>query len=146
MERATGVLRQDGESRALALVLAMAVLLVGCVTAPSSREGIHAKVILVADGDTITVLTEDKHQQRVRIAGIDAPEKGQPFADRSRQNLVSLTVGKDATLQCHKIDRYQRTVCKVWVPSRLPKMRADTGCGARADQRRPCVVVSGVRQ
>ena len=88
------------------------VLLVSC---PANGEMIARKVVHVADGDTITVLTVDNQQHRIRIAGIDAPEKGQPFGERSRQNLSRLALGKDATLQCHKIDRYQRKVCKVMV-------------------------------
>ena len=68
----------------------------------------------VADGDTITGAQIDKQRFQVRIAGIEAtPENGQPFADRSRQNLPRLTAGKEATLLYHKTDRYRRRVCKV---------------------------------
>src|SRR6185503_16853760 len=42
--------------------------------------------------------------------------------DRSRENLARLTYGKDATLRCHKTDRYQREVCKVMVqPADCPR-------------------------
>ena len=84
-------------------------------TASARAEEIQARVVSVADGDTISVVTAENQQLRVRIAGVGAPEKGQPFADRSRQNLARLTQGKDATLECHKTDRYERKVCKVWV-------------------------------
>ena len=107
---------------ALAVSLLVAVLLVGCATVPPGHEDIHAKVISVADGDTITVLTADNHRERIRVAGIDAPERGQPFGDLSRQNLSRLVASKDATLQCHKTDRYQRKVCKVMVqPADCPR-------------------------
>ena len=110
-------MRRTGDvgSRAVALTLFAAVLVAGCVTAPSTREYTHAKVVSVVDGDTIAVMTPDKHQQRVRIAGIDAPERGQPFGDLSRENLSRLATGRYATIQCHRIDRYQRKVCKVMV-------------------------------
>jgi endonuclease YncB( thermonuclease family) len=53
---------------------------------------IEGTVVKVADGDTITVLVSDNVQHRVRIAGIDAPEKGQPFGNASRKRLT-LDVG-----------------------------------------------------
>ncbi|MEN5058444.1 thermonuclease family protein [Sphingobacterium kitahiroshimense] len=44
-------------------------------------QTIKGKVIRVADGDTITILDSDNNQLRVRLCGIDVPEKGQDFAD-----------------------------------------------------------------
>jgi endonuclease YncB( thermonuclease family) len=75
----------------------------------------HARVIGVTDGDTITVLDSNKQQQKIRFNAIDAPEHKQPFGTRSRQNLARYVAGKDVQLACHKIDRYQRKLCKVWV-------------------------------
>jgi endonuclease YncB( thermonuclease family) len=69
----------------------------------------------------MTVLDAGKQQHRIRINGIDAPEKRQPFGERSRQNLSNLAFQEDARLECHKTDRYGRKVCKVWVrPSDCP--------------------------
>ena len=56
-----------------------------------------------------------KTQHKTRFAGIDAPERAQAFGERSRQNLAQMTHGKDARIECHKIDRFGRGVCKVWV-------------------------------
>jgi endonuclease YncB( thermonuclease family) len=47
---------------------------------------IEGRVVAIADGDTITILDRDKHQRKIRFNGIDAPEKKQPFGQRSRQN------------------------------------------------------------
>jgi endonuclease YncB( thermonuclease family) len=82
--------------------------------AASHAETLNGTVVSVADGDTLTVFSQGV-AHRVRIAGIDAPEKGQPYADRSRQNLTRLARGQAANLECHKIDRYKRKVCKVKV-------------------------------
>lgn len=41
----------------------------------------------VPDGDTITVLDALKHQQKIRLSGIDAPEGGQAFGNRSKEAL-----------------------------------------------------------
>lgn len=81
----------------------------------------------VSDGDTITVLDQAKQQHRVRLAGIDAPEKGQPFGQRSKDNLSALVYGKEVEARCHKRDRYGRKVCAVFVGSRdvgLDQVRA----------------------
>lgn len=81
----------------------------------AQADEISGKVIHVADGDTLTILAPDKQQYRTRIAGIDAPEKTQPFGNRSKQNLERLAKGREALADCPKVDRYGRRVCKVWV-------------------------------
>jgi endonuclease YncB( thermonuclease family) len=78
-------------------------------------ETISGVVVGVADGDTITVL-DDKHiRHKVRLAGIDAPEKGQDFGQRSKQNLAIMAHGRQVMVEGHKIDRYGRFVGKVMV-------------------------------
>lgn len=73
----------------------------------------------ITDGDTITARCTDPAggyvRMQVRIQGIDAPEKKQPFGTRSRQALSELTFNRWADLRCSKVDRYQRHVCSVWV-------------------------------
>jgi endonuclease YncB( thermonuclease family) len=69
----------------------------------------------VADGDTITLLDSNHQQHRIRIGGIDAPEKGQPFGQRSKQHMSDLAFGKEAKADCYKVDRYGRDVCTVIV-------------------------------
>jgi len=88
-------------------------LLLVCVGTAHAEE-LVGKVIKVADGDTLTILI-GKEAHRVRLAGIDAPEKKQPFGNRSRQNLGELAYGKEARADCPKRDRYGRQVCKVFV-------------------------------
>jgi endonuclease YncB( thermonuclease family) len=73
------------------------------------------RVIAIADGDTLTVLTLEKAQLKIRLAGIDAPESGQSFGNRSKQTLSDCAFGKQATLEGDKIDRFGRTVAKVVV-------------------------------
>lgn len=96
-----------------------ALLAFGICTAQA--EVLEGRVVAVADVDTLTVLDSAKQQHRIRINGIDAPEKRQDFGERSRQNLSKLAFKKDARLERHKTDRYGRQVCKVWVqPSDCP--------------------------
>ncbi|MGL5001943.1 MAG: thermonuclease family protein [Casimicrobium sp.] len=84
----------------------------------AAAESFDAKVIGVADGDTVTVLYvqgDSKTPKRVRLSGIDAPEKAQPFGNVARENLARLAFGQVANLDCRTTDRYGRSVCLVRV-------------------------------
>jgi len=81
-------------------------------------EEITGLVVHVADGDTITVLDAGKVQHKVRLAGIDAPEKAKPFGQRSRESLEDLVAGRTVIVETHKKDRYGRYVGKVILNSR----------------------------
>ena len=72
------------------------------------------KVVSIADGDTLTVRTADK-TVKVRLVHIDAPESGQPFGSRSKQNLSDLTFGKTVELIGTETDRYGRLLAVVKV-------------------------------
>ncbi|HGJ5868561.1 thermonuclease family protein, partial [Arsenophonus nasoniae] len=65
------------------------------------------RVVNVIDGDTVFVLTEGK-RVKVRLIGIDAPELGQPFGRRSKQNLLHLSAKKQAEVMTEKQDRFGR--------------------------------------
>lgn len=71
-----------------------------------------AQVIGIRDGDTLTVLQDNK-PLKIRLANIDAPEKKQPFGQRSKQSLSDICYGKDAQYQAQTIDKYGRTVAVV---------------------------------
>ncbi|MHB9100772.1 MAG: thermonuclease family protein [Sulfuricella sp.] len=70
-------------------------------------------VVGVADGDTITVLDADKVQHKIRLTGIDAPEKKQPFGNRSKQSLSDMVFSKIVSVETVKRDRYGRELGKV---------------------------------
>ncbi len=74
-----------------------------------------AKVIHVADGDTITVLTVTKEQVKIRINGIDCPEKGQAFGKKAKQFTKDLVAGEIVTIQPYKHDKYGRTIADVLI-------------------------------
>lgn len=76
---------------------------------------IRGKVVGISDGDTITVLDAHNVQHKVRLAGIDSPEKGQAFGNRAKENLSNLVYGKVVTVETKKKDRYGRAVGKVLV-------------------------------
>ena len=74
---------------------------------------LQGKVVNVADGDTLTVLDGHKTQHKIRLQGIDAPEKSQPFGQKSKQSLNQLVHSKMVTVEFEKKDKYGRTVGKV---------------------------------
>lgn len=78
-------------------------------------EPIIGRVVGVADGDTVTVLDALKHQHKIRLSGIDAPEGGQAFGQNSKRALSDCAFGKNATVEGDKTDRYGRTVGRVVV-------------------------------
>jgi len=84
----------------------------------SHAGAIKGHVIGVTDGDTLTVLDADRRQQRIRLAGIDAPEKRQAFGARAKESLSELSFGKQVEVQASKKDRYGRFVGKVLVEGR----------------------------
>ena len=71
-------------------------------------ETITGRVVGIADGDTVTVLDAQKVQHKIRLAGIDAPEKAQPFGNRSKVSLSDLAFDKMVTVESDKRDRYGR--------------------------------------
>ncbi|WP_424244420.1 endonuclease YncB(thermonuclease family) [Elusimicrobium posterum] len=74
---------------------------------------ISGRVVKVADGDTITVLTAGLEEVKVRLYGIDAPESKQAFGSSSASQLSSLVWGKSVVVEIVEIDRYNRSVGRV---------------------------------
>jgi endonuclease YncB( thermonuclease family) len=70
-------------------------------------------VVGITDGDTIKVRCSEHAQIAVRLAEIDAPEKAQPFGQRSKALLSTLCFGKHAEIRPSSRDRYGRTIARV---------------------------------
>ena len=70
-------------------------------------------MVAVADGDTLTIVDADRQQHHIRLAGIDAPEKQQPFGQRSKQSLSNICYGRNAIVEDEGRDRYGRTIGRV---------------------------------
>jgi micrococcal nuclease len=73
----------------------------------------QGEVIRVLDGDTIEVL-HDKKPERIRLYGIDCPEKGQAFGQKAKQATSSLLFGKDVRIESHGRDKHRRTLGTVF--------------------------------
>ena len=110
--------------------LASVALLLFMALGAAHADTLTGRVVGVTDGDTITVLDANRQQHKIRLGGIDAPEKAQPFGQRSKENLSRLVFNKEVQVDWTKRDRYQRIVGKVWVqPSDCPTcpMTLDAG-------------------
>lgn len=89
-------------------------LLAGCAEEKNGAAVIDAdvtgKVVKIADGDTFTLLTDDNQQVKVRLYGIDCPERSQDFGQVARQKLSDLIFGGKVYVIEKDIDRYKRTI------------------------------------
>jgi endonuclease YncB( thermonuclease family) len=79
----------------------------------AQAQTISGLVVSISDGDTLTVLDASKKQHKVRLSGIDAPEKTQAFGNASRQHLADLCFQQQATVTVKSKDRYGRAVADV---------------------------------
>ncbi len=89
------------------VIVAAFLLLAAPIAFAASLTG---KVVKVTDGDTITVLDNTNPDHRIRLQGIDAPERGQPYGNASRKHLATLVTSKEVTVKWDKRDRYGRIV------------------------------------
>jgi endonuclease YncB( thermonuclease family) len=109
----------------------------------ATAETVIGTVVGIADGDTLTVLDEHFRQHKIRLAGINAPEKPQDFGNRSKQSLSELAYRQPAAVETDKTDRHGRRVGKVIVNGRGPGAGAPRhgmalqGLRARAAPGRP---------
>ncbi len=91
-------------------------------------EVLEGRVVAIADGDTVTVLDAQQTQFKIRVAGIDAPEKTQAFGQRAKEHLAALVFNKPVRVDWQKRDRYGRIVGQIWVqPPDCPR------CGPTLD-------------
>lgn len=106
-----------GALRRLASADFRALAFIACtlLSASAQSDALTGRVISIADGDTLTVLDASNAQHKVRLAGIDAPERKQPFGNASRQHLAQLAFDKVVLVVHNKKDRYGRHVGKVAV-------------------------------
>ena len=96
----------------LLYVLLISVVLLPAVSWATDFTG---KVMGVTDGDTITVLHNGR-SEKIRLNGIDCPEKAQAYGHKAKEAASALVFGKDVTVQTHGLDKYGRTIGAVLLP------------------------------
>jgi len=105
-----------------ALTIAIVLLSAAHAVAAKPHYDIAGEVVAIADGDTLTVLDETKTQHKIRLAGIDAPEKGQAFGTKSRENLAAKVFRKIVRIEVIDVDRYHREVGRIYLGDRFINM------------------------
>lgn len=91
----------------LALVLVLASF-------PGTAKELAGHVVSIADGGTLTLLV-GREQIEIRLAGIDTPEKDQPYGDEASQALADLALDQDADVIWSEKDSYGRIIGRVYV-------------------------------
>jgi len=86
------------------------LLITQCLAQAGTLTG---RVVRVTDGDTIVVLDSANAQHKIRLTGIDAPERKQAFGTKSKEPLSGSVAGKFVVVEYSKRDRYQRILGKV---------------------------------
>jgi micrococcal nuclease len=76
---------------------------------------LSCRVVAISNGDTFTCLTTENKRLRVRLAEIDAPETKQPYGAEAKQMLSDLVFEKHVVLHVQEVDRYGRTLARVYV-------------------------------
>jgi endonuclease YncB( thermonuclease family) len=102
-----------GTRRTCTAATALAVLALATAAAAAPKGVLEGRVVGVRDGDDIVLLV-GKTEQRIRLANIDAPERGQPWGERAKQALSQRVFGKDVRVNEVTTDRYGRTVGEVY--------------------------------
>ncbi len=95
--------------------LIFSIILSLLFTSPLWAEEFTGKVVGVSDGDTITVMRLGRGE-KVRLYGIDCPEKGQAFGNRAKQFTSEMVFGKEVLVKTHGCDRYGRILGDVFLP------------------------------
>ncbi len=112
------------------LAPSLLAIVLSLLAVTASADTLTGRVVGIADGDTLTLLDATNTQYKIRLAGIDSPEKGQPFGQVCKQSLSDLAYDRVAAVESSKLDRYGRVIGKVLVNGQdvnLEQVRR--GCG-----------------
>lgn len=103
----------------LILIVIIVINIAGCKNAEVNEPvaAVVGKVVKVVDGDTLHVYT-NKKTYKIRLSGIDAPERGQAYGKRAKEHLEFLVAGKQVIAIVESKDRYGRYVASVKVQSK----------------------------
>lgn len=93
------------------------LLMLGCYSKndTTDKTGLSGKVIKIVDGDTYDLLLDNLTTKRIRMEGIDAPEKGMPFYQAAKNNLGKLCFGQVVKIELTNTDKYGRAIAKTYL-------------------------------
>lgn len=79
-----------------------------------SKSIIQGRIIKVSDGDTVTLLDNNNKQIKIRLYGIDCPEKGQDYYQVAKNYVSTAIYNKEVKVEIINTDRYKRSVGIIW--------------------------------
>lgn len=82
------------------------------------KRQLTGKIVGITDGDTVTIHTDDNRQIKIRLAGIDAPERSQAFGTRAREALAKKIIEKQVRIDWQGLDKYGRTIGDIYLDDR----------------------------
>ncbi len=82
---------------------------------PEATNTIRGRVVKIVDGDTFDLLTSNDSIVRIRLQGIDCPERRQDYYQKAKDYLGDLIFGKEVACTCLKTDRNKRIIGDVYV-------------------------------
>ncbi len=100
-------------------LIALLIVGPGLAFGASPHHELAGRVIAIADGDTLTVLDASNAQHKIRLAGIDAPEKAQPFGTKAREQLAGKVFKQTVRVEVIDVDRYHREVGRIYLGDRF---------------------------
>jgi len=81
---------------------------------PLNTPNQNGKVVKIIDGDTFDILTKEKKTLRVRMNGIDCPERKQDFYQSAKNALSGYIFNKEVKLSITGYDRNKRAIAMVY--------------------------------
>src|SRR5689334_11736838 len=100
--------------RRICLLTSACLFTTSCLASVTLAATFTGHVVSVLDGDTIEVMHNGR-AERIRLSGIDCPEKGQAYGNNAKHAASKLVFGKEVTLQTHGKDKYGRTLGDVFL-------------------------------
>ena len=95
------------------MIKALSLILILIISHPVLADTLTGKVVKITDGDTVHILQSNHIKEKIRLAGIDAPERKQPHGNKAKRLLASLIGNKFVTVEYNKRDRYGRIIGKI---------------------------------
>ena len=83
-----------------------------------AEERLYGQVLKVADGDTITIITDAKQTKKIRLSEIDTPERDQPWGRQATRALSKKVANKSIVAMVSGLDRYDRVIAEIFVGGR----------------------------
>jgi micrococcal nuclease len=100
------------------MIIRTALLLLIGLPGLAGADPFSCRVVAISEGDTFSCLTTENKRLRVRLAEIDAPERKQPYGAEAKLALSELIFEKQVVLHVQEMDRYGRTLARVYVGAR----------------------------